>query len=106
GELWFLFVVLRADLHEGTEAAHTHAHRLAGLGVYADVPRHRDLLARHVLLDLLHFLDEGLPEFRERQRPVLFAARHGVELVFERGGEAVLDVTMEVLREEAADDLA
>ena len=51
-------------------------------------------------------LDERLPEFRERQRPVLLAARDRIELVFERGGEAVLDVAMEVLREEAVDDLA
>ena len=51
-------------------------------------------------------VDERLPEFLERRRPLLLAARDRVELIFHRGREAVLDVTVEVFRQEAIDDLA
>ena len=72
----------------------------------AEFARLRDFFARDVLLDVLDLGDERLPEFLERLGPVFFAARHGVELVLERGGETVFDVLVEVLGQEAADDLA
>ena len=75
-------------------------------GMLAELTRLRDFFARDVFLDVLDLGDERLPEFLERLGPVFFAARHRVELVFERGGEAVLDVLVEMLGQEAADDLA
>ena len=48
----------------------------------------------------------GFQNFLQRHGPGLLAARHGVELILHRGREAVFDVAVKVLREEAADDLA
>ena len=79
---------------------------LAGGGILTQLPCLRDLLACHVLFDLVDLLDERLPELLERRGPFFFAARDRIQLVFHRGGEAVLDVAVEVLREEAVDDLA
>ena len=80
--------------------------RLAALRMLAELARLRDFFARDVLLDVLDLRDERLPEFLERLGPVFFAARHRVELVFERGGEAVFHVLVEMLGQETADDLA
>src|SRR6185295_9980547 len=85
---------------------HAHGDRLAALRVLAELARLRDFLARHVLLDVVDQRDEWLPEFLQRLGPVFFAARHRVELVFERRGEAVLHVLVEVLGKETVDDLA
>src|SRR5256885_2073094 len=101
-----LLVVLGADLHERAVAAHAHGDGLAGGGVPAELARLRNLLARDGALDLLDLLDEGLPELVERRGPLFLAARHRVELILHRRGEAVLDVAMEVMGEEAVDDLA
>ena len=50
--------------------------------------------------------DEGLPELVERPGPLLLAARDRVELVLHGRREAVLHVAMEVMGQEAVDDLA
>ncbi len=64
------------------------------------------MLARHILLDRLDLVDEGLPELVERHGPLFFTARDGIELVFHRRREAVLHITVEMFRQEAAHDLA
>ncbi len=51
-------------------------------------------------------MDEGLPELLQRHSPALFAARDGIEFILHGGREAVLDVAVEVLGEEAVYDLA
>ena len=63
-----------ADLDERTEAAHPHRDRLAARRVGADLARLRCLVARDGLLDLLHLVDEGLPELPQGFDPRLFAA--------------------------------
>src|SRR4029077_7520504 len=105
-EARLLLIVLGADLHERSEAAHAHGDGLAGGGVLAELARLRHLLAGDGPLDLLHLVDEGLPELVERRGPLLLAARDGIELIFHRSGEAVLDIAVEVMGEEAIDDLA
>src|SRR6267378_89482 len=105
-ETRLLLIVLGADLYERAVAAHAHGDGLAGGGVVAEPARLRNLLARDGLLDLLDLANEGLPELVERRGPVFLAARHRIQLVFHRRGEAVLHVAMEVMREEATDDLA
>src|SRR6266513_737664 len=105
-EARLLLIVLGADLHERAVAAHAHGDRLAGGGVPAELARLRRLLARDGALDLLDLMDERLPELVERRGPLFLAARHRVQLVLHRRGEAVLDVAMEVMGEEAVDDLA
>jgi hypothetical protein len=49
---------------------------------------------------------ERLPEVLQQRNPVLFAAGDGVELVFQPGGEVVVDVGREVLGQELVDDPA
>src|SRR6267378_923018 len=105
-ETRLLLIVIGADLYERAVAAHAHGDGLAGGGVVAEPARLRNLLARDGLLDLLDLANEGLPELVERRGPVFLAARHRIQLVFHRRGEAVLHVAMEVMREEATDDLA
>ena len=106
GEPRLLLVVLGADLHERAEASHAHGHRLAADRIAAQLARLRDLFARDVFLDVLDLLDEGLPELRQRRGPRLLAARDRIEFIFHVGGEAVVDVLMKVIGQEAADDLA
>src|ERR1700686_5678530 len=105
-ETRLLLIVLGADLYERAVAAHAHGDGLAGGRVPAELARLRNLLACYGLLDLLHLADEWLPELVERRGPVFLATRHRIQLVFHRRGEAVLHVAMEVMREEAVDDLA
>jgi hypothetical protein len=50
-------------------------------------------------------IDERLPEFLQRLCPSFFAARHGVELIFHRGGEAVVDISTKVRAQKVIDDL-
>src|ERR1700756_5323877 len=78
----------------------------ARAGVLAELARLRPLLAGDGLLDPLDLLDERLPELRERRRPGLLAARHRIELILHRRREAVFHVAMEMMGEEAVDDLA
>src|SRR6185295_15428918 len=68
-ELWFLLVILGADLHEGSVTAHAHGDRLAVLGMFAELARHGDFFARDVFLDVIDLRDERLPEFLERLSP-------------------------------------
>src|SRR5882762_6373997 len=105
-ETRLLLIVLGADLDERAVAAHAHGDGLAGGGVVAEPARLRNLLARDGLLYLLDLADERLPELLERRGPVFLAARHRIQLVFHRRGKAVLHIAMEVMREEAVDDLA
>ena len=105
-EARLLLIVLGADLHERAVAAHAHRDGLAGGGIAAELARLRHLLARDGALDPLDLVDEGLPELGERRGPLFLAARHRVQLVLHRRGEAVLHVAMEVMGEEAVDDLA
>src|SRR5690606_26695238 len=46
---------------------------------------------------------ERLPEAREQRYPVLFAAADRIQLVFEPGGEIVVDIAGEMPGQEAAD---
>jgi hypothetical protein len=48
---------------------------------------------------------EVAPEIRQQLLPVQLAFRHLVELVFEAGGEVVLDIMPEEVREERSDQL-
>src|SRR5438046_952641 len=79
-----------------------------GLPVAGSLPSSRACAtcSRVTVRSIFHLLDEGLPELVERRGPLLLAARHRIQLVLHGGGEAVLDVAMEVLGEEAMDDLA
>src|ERR1700733_11959240 len=106
GEARLLRIVLGADLHERAEAAHAHRHGFAGGRVAAELARLRHLFTRDVLLNAVDLADEGFPEFRQRRGPGFLAARHGVELIFHRGGEAIVDVLVKMLAQEAVDDLA
>src|SRR5207248_2805135 len=101
-----LLSVLGAGLYERSVAAHAHGDGLAGGGIAAELARLRHLLARDGALDPLDLVDERLPELVERRGPLFLAARHRVQLVLHRRGEAVLHVAMEVMGEEAVDDLA
>ena len=107
GEARLLLIVLGADLHERAEASHAHGDRLAARRIAcrarAPAPPAR---ARRSSRSFSTWLDEGLPELVERRGPLLLAARHRVELILHRRGEAVLHVAVEVMGEEAVDDLA
>ena len=105
-EARLLLVILGADLHEGPEAAHAHAHRLAALGVSAEIARLSDLLPAHRFFGVIDQLDEGLPELVEQRHPFHLARRDGVERILHPRGEVVIDVRREVLGQEAAHDLA
>ncbi len=54
----------------------------------------------------MHPVDERLPELSQQGHPVLFAARNGVQLVFEACGEIVVDVLFEMLQQERCHDPA
>src|SRR5688572_5828639 len=105
-EARLLGIVARPLLHERAVRAHAHADRLAADRVLADFARLGDFLARHVLRDVVDFLDERLPETPELDVPFLLAVADLVEDVLHLRGEAVLDVVAEVLDQELADDLA
>src|SRR5262245_19086977 len=84
---------------------------VTGLPLAASLPSSRACatcprLAGDGALDLVDLVDEGLPELLERYGPLLLAARDRVQLVLHRRRESVLDVAVEVVGEEAVDDLA
>ncbi len=101
GETGFFLVLAGADLHIGPVAAHTHADRLAALRIGAEFAGLHGLLARDRAGTLVEQFVEGFPEFAHDWDPVLFTARYLVELVFQAGGEVVVDVLAEVLGQEA-----
>ncbi len=106
GELGFVFVVLAADLRERAVFAHAHRYRLAGHRIDAEIA----LAGAFRAVDLVGLLVErGLelfPEFFHQHRPRLLAAGHRVELVFQFGGEVVVDVMFEMRGQKAVDQTA
>src|SRR5699024_4712445 len=77
GESRLLLVVLGADLHERAIAPDAHDHRLAALGVGAQLARLRHFLARQLLL-VLDLLRQVLPELRQQRLPLFLAAGDGM----------------------------
>src|SRR5690606_38667363 len=105
-ELRFFLVVLGAELHERTVLAVANGHRLTGRRVDAELARFGNVFARDGFVDEVDLLLELLPEALEHRNPFLFAVGNVVQVVFHLGGEAVVDIVLEITREKAIDDLA
>ena len=101
-----LFVVASADLYKGAETAHPNRDGLAAHRIRAKLARLCGFVTRDVLFRVIDQVDERLPEFLQWLGPRLFAARDGIELIFHRRSEAVIDVLAEVRAQEVVDDLA
>ncbi|MNV27402.1 hypothetical protein D3C71_1185510 [compost metagenome] len=82
------------------EPAQAHADRLAGLRVGTELARATGLgTVDRFLLVFDQFLERA-PEARHQRNPLFLAARDGIELVFQLGGEVVVDVLGEVAGQE------
>ena len=93
-------------MHERSVATHAHGNRFAALGIGAEHACGNGLVARDRLFLVLNQLNERIPEAVQQRHPVGFAARDGVEIVFELGGEVVIDVALKVLGQKFVNDAA